>query len=76
MGQNSVCGGQGPERRPPVVTCKRQFNIWICSLGEKIRRDIKLGASSPLKCHLGEFPGGPVVRTSCCHCRRHGFDPR
>ena len=22
-----------------------------------------------------EFPGGPVVRTLCFHCRGHGFDP-
>ena len=24
---------------------------------------------------LREFPGGPVVRTLCFHCRGHGFDP-
>ena len=23
----------------------------------------------------GEFPGGPVVRTQCFHCRGHGFNP-
>ena len=28
-----------------------------------------------LKIHLQEFPGGPVVRTPCFHCRGHGFDP-
>ena len=22
----------------------------------------------------GEFPGGPVVKTPCFHCRGHGFD--
>ena len=22
-----------------------------------------------------EFPGGPVVRTLCIHCRGHRFDP-
>ena len=22
-----------------------------------------------------EFPGSPVVRILCFHCRRHGFDP-
>ena len=21
-----------------------------------------------------DFPGGPVVKTPCFHCRRHGFD--
>ena len=25
--------------------------------------------------HLREFPGGPVVKTLCFHCRDHGFDP-
>ena len=24
---------------------------------------------------MGEFPGGPVVRTPRFHCRGHGFDP-
>ena len=24
---------------------------------------------------LGEFPGGPVVRTPTFHCRGHWFDP-
>ena len=24
---------------------------------------------------FGDFPGGPVVRTPCFHCRRHGFNP-
>ena len=23
----------------------------------------------------GDFPGGPVVRTLCFHCRGHRFDP-
>ena len=23
----------------------------------------------------GVFPGGPVVRTQCSHCRGQGFDP-
>ena len=23
----------------------------------------------------GTFPGGPVVKTLCFHCRGHGFDP-
>ena len=22
-----------------------------------------------------EFPGGPVVRILCLHCKGHGFDP-
>ena len=22
-----------------------------------------------------DFPGGPVVKTPCFHCRGHGFDP-
>ena len=25
--------------------------------------------------HLGDFPGKPVVKTPCFHCRRHRFDP-
>jgi len=25
--------------------------------------------------HFGDFPGSPVVRAPCFHCRRHGFDP-
>ena len=24
---------------------------------------------------IWDFPGGPVVRTPCFHCRGHGFDP-
>ena len=24
---------------------------------------------------LGDFPGGPVVKTPCFHCLGHGFDP-
>ena len=24
---------------------------------------------------LQDFPGGPVVKTPCFHCRGHGFDP-
>ena len=24
---------------------------------------------------LGDFPGGPVVKTPYFHCRRHGLDP-
>ena len=24
---------------------------------------------------LGDFPGSPVIRTLCFHCRQHGFDP-
>ena len=28
-----------------------------------------------LKIHLGVFPGGPVVRTSCIHCQGPGFNP-
>ena len=23
----------------------------------------------------GDFPGGPVVKTLCFHCRWHGFEP-
>ena len=23
----------------------------------------------------GDFPGGPVVKVPCFHCRRHGFNP-
>ena len=23
----------------------------------------------------GDFPGSPVVKTPCFHCRGHGFDP-
>ena len=25
---------------------------------------------------FGDFPGGPVVKTLCFHCKGHGFDPR
>ena len=25
---------------------------------------------------LWDFPGGPVVKTPCFHCRGHGFHPR
>ena len=25
--------------------------------------------------HFWDFPGGPVVKTPCFHCRGHGFDP-
>ena len=28
-----------------------------------------------LEKNYGEFPGGPMVRTPCCHCQRPGFDP-
>ena len=27
------------------------------------------------KGYSGEFPGGPVVKTLCSHCRGHWFDP-
>ena len=34
------------------------------------------GQEMPIKIHtLGEFPGGPVVRTLHFDCRGHGFDP-
>ena len=29
-----------------------------------------------LRTCLGDFPGGPVVRTLCFQCRGCGFDPR
>ena len=28
-----------------------------------------------IKIYLGEFPGSPVVRTPCFHCRGHGLIP-
>ena len=28
------------------------------------------------KIAIGDFPGGPVVRTLCLQCRGCGFDPR
>ena len=28
-----------------------------------------------LKCWFWDFPGGPVVKTPCFHCRGHGFNP-
>ena len=35
----------------------------------------KLGKSSVLKRALGDFPGGPVVRTLPSNIRSCGFDP-
>ena len=29
-----------------------------------------------LRSYLGDFSGGPVVKTLCFHFRGHGFDPR
>ena len=31
--------------------------------------------SFSIKLHIKDFPGSPVVKTPCFHCRRHGFDP-
>ena len=27
------------------------------------------------KMYSVDFPGGPVIRAPCFHCRGHGFDP-
>ena len=35
----------------------------------------KIGFSLWFKRPGWDFPGGPGVRTPCCHCRGHGFDP-
>lgn len=41
MDQNSVCGGQGPERHAHDHGQEAiNFTIWICISGEKIRMDI------------------------------------
>ena len=32
-------------------------------------------ASLPLKTVSRDFPGGPVVKTPCFHCRGHRFHP-
>ena len=39
---------------------------------------IKLNDSPEGNAHegsLSDFPGGPVVKTLCFHCRGHKFDP-
>ena len=42
---------------------------------KKWQKMIKVVLSNKLKDCAWEFPGGPVVRTPCFHCRGHGFDP-
>ena len=34
-----------------------------------------LNGSAVFKPLVEDFPGGPVVKTLCFHCRGHGFDP-
>ena len=33
------------------------------------------GREIQARAHLGEFPGGPVIRTPHFHCRGHRFNP-
>ena len=43
--------------------------------------DIHINLASTLEHHsthekaFGDFPGGPVVKTPCSQCWRHGFNP-
>ena len=37
------------------------------------KKDIGITNQLVKKCSTGNFPGGPVVKTPCFHCRRLGF---
>ena len=63
---------QPPLPTHPHLLC---FDAFQLPLSKKSTQHA-FGLECQLKIHsLGEFPGGPVVRTPCFHCRGHGFDP-
>ena len=61
---------------------RRQQSSAIGGGAEK-QREISLAPQSEVRTagragkiiDRGDFPGGPVFKTLCLHCRRHGFDP-
>ena len=38
-------------------------------------KQLSSSSSVPSKIKVGDFPGGPVVKTLSSHHRGHGFDP-
>ena len=44
------------------------FLTWVNVPQQAEGRVIKIVGS-------GDFPGSPVIKTPCCHCRGHGFNP-
>ena len=45
----------------PQLSSSHQQNLWL----NLVKRND----------NVGDFPGSPVVKTPCFHCRGHGFNP-
>ena len=50
----------------------RYWTVWTVRLRSL---DLTLGHTEVLNASLQEFPGSPVVKTLCFHCKGCGVDP-
>ena len=65
-----------PAEKPKLGCLQNHCNLQ----GFKNTISVEFGGKKPVIqvfeiSHVGDIPGGPVIKTLCFHCRGHGFDP-
>ena len=47
----------------------------VSGVKDSVTVTLRLRSRKLERCCSRDVPGGPVVKTLCCHCRAHGFNP-